>query len=237
MNDVFASVFFDWDSTLSRIEGIDELARDAPEEQRREIERATADAMAGRCTLEEVYRRRLEVVAPGEAELRSLAARYHEELVPDAAEVVAALRTLGKVVGVISGGLLPAVVETAAAIGIQREHVHAVPVRIDAAGRFDGFDERFPLACTGGKQVVLAGLPPSCRPLCFVGDGMTDLEAAGEVDRFVGFGGVVRRPEVERAAAHYCHEPRLAPLLRFLLSDQERRQLGEDPRFAALQDR
>ena len=108
------------------------------------------------------------------------------------------------------------------------------PIELDTQGRYAGFDDQFPLACSGGKRVVLESLPTTLRPLCFVGDGVTDLEAAASAERFIGYGGAVRRPEVERAADHYCAAPRLAPLLDWILTPEERERLAGDPRFAAL---
>ncbi len=91
-----------------------------------------------------------------------------------------------------------------------------------------------PLWRNGGKVDVLRARPATERPLCFVGDGVTDLEAKDVVERFIGFGGVARRPAVERAAAFYTAEPRLAAVLPFVLTDDERVELRRTPRFRAL---
>ena len=107
----FNSVVFDCDSTLSSIEGIEELAR----EHRAEVEALTDQAMRGTIPLEQVYGRRLELVRPTRSRVQALGQRYIETLVPDAADTVAALMQEGVHVRVISGGLKPAVVVLAAA--------------------------------------------------------------------------------------------------------------------------
>ena len=101
----FRTVLIDCDSTLSAIEGIDELAV----HHRADVERLTDDAMRGRIPLEQVYGRRLELVQPTRAALDALGRQYIARLVPDARETVAALQAAGVDVRIISGGLLPAV--------------------------------------------------------------------------------------------------------------------------------
>ena len=65
-------VFLDCDSTLSAVEGIDELAS----RNGSDVATLTTDAMAGRVTMESVYRRRLELIDPGTDDLIWLADRY-----------------------------------------------------------------------------------------------------------------------------------------------------------------
>ena len=63
---------------------------------------------------------------------------------------------------------------------------------------------------------------------------VTDLEAAGEVARFIAYGGVVRRAEVFERARVKCATPDLAALVPWLLSGDERRALAELGAHAAL---
>jgi len=86
----FDAVCFDCDSTLTRIEGIDELARRAGREA--EIASLTEAAMNGAIPLEAVYAKRLELVRPDRAALAWLAERYTDEMVSGAAETIAMLR-------------------------------------------------------------------------------------------------------------------------------------------------
>jgi len=69
-------VFFDVDSTLVTIEGIDVLAGGNPE-----IARLTAAAMNGEVALDDVYGRRLEVIRPTLPDVEALGARYCASLV------------------------------------------------------------------------------------------------------------------------------------------------------------
>lgn len=211
---------FDCDSTLSAIEGIEELGR----AHRQEIARLTDAAMAGEVPLEEVYGRRLALARPDRARLEDLGRRYIETLVPDARETIAALLGEGVRVRVLSGGLLPAVRMLATALGIAAEDVAAVDVHFDGDGGYAGFDTTSPLARAGGKMVILARWRAhAALPILLVGDGATDLEARDAADAFVAFAGIVERPAVTAAADAVVRANSLAPILPLALG-------GEAPR-------
>ena len=213
---IFRTVIFDCDSTLSAIEGIDELAVDC----REEVAHLTDAAMRGEIPLEQVYGRRLALVRPTRAAVEALAREYVARLVPDARETVAALLAAGVEVRIVSGGLLPAVLAVARALGVPESHVSAVDVGFDADGNYAGFDTTSPVAFTGGKRVAIErwSVP---RPAMMVGDGTTDLEARPVVDAFVAFAGVVAREPVIQAADAVITAPSLAPLLPLVLHDSD----------------
>jgi phosphoserine phosphatase len=204
----FRTVIFDCDSTLSTIEGIEELARD----HRAEVEALTEEAMRGSLPLEQVYGRRLELVRPPRSRVLALGQRYIETLVPDAIETVAALRAEGIDVRVISGGLKPAVLAVARKLGIADQAVAAVDLYFGPDGGYAGFEEGSPLATSGGKRRVIESWQLD-RPVLMVGDGATDLEARPVVDGFAAFAGVVYRAPVVAAADYVIRDNSLAPIL------------------------
>ncbi|HEY8468089.1 MAG TPA: HAD-IB family phosphatase [Longimicrobiales bacterium] len=205
----FRTVLFDCDSTLSTIEGIDELARDHPE-----VHALTEAAMRGEVPLEEVYGRRLEIVRPTREAVEALGRRYIETMVPGARETVRALLDAGVRVRVISAGLRPAVMALARELGLGDDDVAAVDVRFSADGSYAGYDAASPPARSGGKRAVVeAWLPELPRPILMVGDGATDLEVQGVVDCFAAFAGVVARPAVIAAADAVIRERSLLPVL------------------------
>lgn len=209
-------VIFDCDSTLTRIEGIDELAR--MQDREPEIAALTAAAMDGRVPLEDVYGRRLALLRPAQRDVERLGRRYVEELVPGTRETFAALRAAGVSVHVVSAGVRPAVVALGYALGVDAAHVHAVDLEFDAAGGYRGFDQASPLTRSGGKREVCAGLIARFGRCAAVGDGITDLEMQEAGADFIGFGGVVVREAVRRAAARYVEAPGLDAVLPLLLS-------------------
>ncbi len=215
----YGTIVFDCDSTLSGIEGIDELAGDL----RPEIAALTQRAMAGELPLEAVYGLRLARIRPTRDRLARLAEEYAAAALPGAGDLVRRLRSLGKRVVVVSGGVRQAVEPFAAGLGIPATDVRAVELFFDGSGQYLGFDESSPLARSGGKIEVLRDLAraPGAGALAFVGDGITDLEAAGEVARFVAFAGFVRRPEVVTRARVVCEVPHAAPLQFVLMTEEE----------------
>lgn len=210
----FGTVIFDCDSTLSTIEGIEEIAR----EHRAEIEAMTEEAMRGAIPLEEIYGRRLALVRPPRGRVLALGQRYLQTLVPGARETIAALQAEGIEVRIISGGLEPAILALARGLGIPENAVAAVDVYFDDDGGYAGFDEASPLAASGGKRTVIEAWRASMpRPVMLVGDGATDLEAQPVVDAFIAFAGVAFRPAVVAAADFTIRENSLAPVLELAL--------------------
>ncbi|MHC5066210.1 MAG: HAD-IB family phosphatase [Planctomycetota bacterium] len=230
----FRSIYFDCDSTLSAIEGIDELGRFASEDVQKELVKLTKLAMDGKLPLEEAYPKRLELLQPSEAQVGSLSESYIGALVPEVSEVIVALTHLGKQIGIVSAGVMQGVLPLARHLGIPEENVHAVTLQFDADGKYQDFDRSCPLWKNGGKRNLLAAIPEQHKPACLVGDGVTDLEAAEVVDLFVGFGGVERREAVEAASEQYLTGPGLGPLLELVLDEDEKAQLRELPPFAPL---
>ena len=210
----FDVICFDCDSTLSKIEGIDELARRAG--MGAEIAKLTDAAMNGEFPLEAVYERRLALIKPDKASIDWVADLYIAEIVAGVKEVFSTLLAQGKTVHIISGGLRPAIIPLAAYLGLPESHVHAVEVFFDETGAYAGFDQASPLARTGGKAVVVAGLKTEA-PLLMIGDGKTDLEAKQAGAYVIGFGGVVDRDIVRENADFYSTDPALTFVLEHIL--------------------
>jgi phosphoserine phosphatase len=221
-------IFFDCDSTLTRIEGVDELARLKGIFE--DVQRLTASAMDGEVHLSSVYDQRLDLLHPTRAEIRAIERLYRASIVQDARELIGALNLLGRQVFIVSGGLAPAVVPFGISLGVPREHIRAVGVVFDRlSGRWwdyrldrEGFnpDERYldhdagPLTETRGKVDVVHQLREGrSGKALLVGDGVSDLMARPVVDLLVGFGGVVRRERVAAEADVFLECDSLAPVL------------------------
>jgi phosphoserine phosphatase len=217
----FASVVFDCDSTLAAIEGIDELAGPFAAE----VAALTDAAMRGEIALEDVYGRRLELIRPSRAAVDELGRAYVRALVPHARETVAALRSLGIDVRVVSGGLRPPVEAVAAELGIPADRVYAVGIDFDPDGRYAGFEFTSPLARSGGKETVIRSMDLP-RPALLVGDGATDLEARPAVDAFAAYMGVAFRPRVAAGADFVLRDASLSPVLALAAGREGRARLA-----------
>ncbi len=213
----FRTVIFDCDSTLSRMEGIEELAG----EHAAEIARLTDRAMAGEVPLEEVYRLRLDLIKPSYDDLLVVGHRYVERRVPGLENSLESLRRAGIDLRVISGGLLPAVLVFTRYLGIPDDRVRAVDVEFGSGGEYLGFDTDSPLARSGGKLEVIrewAGAGDMAEPVLLVGDGATDLEARPAVQAFAAYTGVVQRDAIVAAADFVIPGPRLDQVVELAIS-------------------
>src|SRR5262249_12675474 len=125
----FEHVLFDCDSTLSAIEGVDELARLKGKQGR--VGLLTQKAMDGDLDLADVYGKRLRAIRPTRGQLAEIEQLYWDALVPDAREVIAALLYLGKQVYIISGGLAAPVRGFGARLGVPAENIRAVELEFN----------------------------------------------------------------------------------------------------------
>jgi phosphoserine phosphatase len=198
-------ICFDCDSTLSAIEGIDELARVRGPEVYRQVEAMTNDAMNGRIPVESVFGQRLEIIRPRREDVAKVGAQYVATVEPTARETVMALKKRGWTPLIVSGGFRQAIQPLADFLGIAR--VEAVDLFFDAAGNYRGYDMDFPTTRSGGKPEVIGALKREYSPerIVMVGDGVSDLEAQPAVDLFVGFGRYTARAKVQSEAKEFIH--------------------------------
>lgn len=210
----FSTVIFDCDSTLSAIEGVDEVAGPF----KAESTLLTEMAMQGQITLEEVYGRRLELIRPTRDAIERLGQRYIDTIVPDAREVVGELISAGITVQILSGGFAQPVEQVGAYLGVDASRVAAVRLEFKEDGSYRDFDRASPMTRSGGKREWIREnderLP---RRRLMVGDGVTDLETRQVVDCFAAFAGVVRRDMVVNAADRVIAGPGLGEVVRLAL--------------------
>lgn len=199
-------IFFDCDSTLSAIEGVDELARLRGPGCFERVEAMTREAMDGRVPIDEVFGRRLELIRPTRAETEAIGRRYVETVEPTAQATMAAVRARGWTPVILSAGYTQAIAPLARFLGIER--IEAVALRFDAAGDYAGFDSSYPTTRNGGKPARIVQLRRELAPAhtVMVGDGISDLETRPAVDLFVGFGRYVERPKVRAGASAFIHQ-------------------------------
>lgn len=194
-------VVFDCDSTLSAIEGVDELARACGPEMLTAVEAMTNAAMDGTISVESVFGRRLEIIRPTADQLAAVAARYVETIEPTAEETIQLLRERGWTPVILSGGFRAAIRPLADLLGIER--IEAVDLQFDPqTGEYRGFDAAYPTTRSGGKPEIIRQLRRELDParVVMVGDGVSDLETKPEVDLFVGFGRYAKRARVRQEA-------------------------------------
>jgi phosphoserine phosphatase len=206
-------ICFDCDSTLSSIEGIDELARIRGPEVFARVEALTADAMNGLVRMEDVFARRMEIVRPGAHEAAAVGKRYVETVEATAKATISELARKGWTTVIISGGFRQVIRPLADFLGVAR--VEAVDLHFDGDGSYRGYATDYPTTRSGGKGEVIAQLRAEFKPekVVMVGDGASDMETRPVVDLFVGYGGFVSRENVKRGSAAFVTSLAAVPAL------------------------
>jgi len=189
-------IAFDCDSTLSAIEGVDELARLAGDDIFRQVEELTNQAMDGEIAIAEIFGRRLDLIQPSREQCRQVGLMYLEQIEPTATETISKLQSEGWECLIISGGFAPCIELLAQQLNIKT--VEAVPLHFHPDGSYAGFDSSYPTTRNGGKPEVLDRIRKNDAPdqLVMVGDGVSDLETTPVVDHFIGFTRYAARPQV-----------------------------------------
>lgn len=195
--------FMDCDSTLSTIEGIDELARAKGDDVFAQVVELTHAAMNGDVPIHEVFPRRMEMIRPDRALCEEVGALYVKTMVPGAEDFIRDLKAAGWLPIILSGGFEPLIRPFADHLGIS--HVEAVPLYFHEDGSYKGYGEDYPTTRNLGKNEVIREWKQAVLPkqILMMGDGVSDLETKPDVDAFIGFGGVLTRTKVKSGCDYW----------------------------------
>jgi phosphoserine phosphatase len=156
--------------------------------------------MDGSTPMESIFAKRLDMIKPTLKELESIGQKYIQQVEPTALDTIKKLKAAGWTVIIVSGGFTQAIRPLAQYLGIER--VEAVELRFNADGSYAGYVESCPTAKSKGKNVVVLKLRDEFKAyqMILVGDGASDLEVKGDVDKMIGFGRYTPRPKVKAGA-------------------------------------
>lgn len=214
MEPKFKNVIFDCDSTLTRIEGLDEIARRKGMLNR--VELITQQGMNGEIPYRVSFQKRwLEIVRPSKKDLEWLGELYVQNLIEDALRVVSKLMSMGRNVFILSHVPEVSINILAKSLGLPPENVFAVPVKFRQDSLMS-IPEAFLEVIEDFKVQVIKKVR-TYGSTVLVGDGITDYTAGKEADLFIGFGGVTKRPKVKELSQVYIEEPRLQPVVDIVL--------------------
>jgi HAD superfamily phosphoserine phosphatase-like hydrolase len=193
-------LFIDCDSTLSSIEGIDELARLSDPEIFAQVVELTNLAMNGDIPLQDVFKKRMEIIKPSYDMIREVSELYIEHMVPGAMDFMIYARANGWKPVILSGGFEPIIRPLADHLGIP--HLEAVPLYFNDSGDYTGYSEDYPTTRNLGKNEIIREWKKAMLPekVVMIGDGISDLETQTDVDLMIGYGGVVSRDKVKQGA-------------------------------------
>jgi D-3-phosphoglycerate dehydrogenase len=194
---------FDFDSTFTQVEGLDELADIAlagqPDRAERvaQIKALTDRGMAGEIGFQESLAQRLALLGASRRHLAPLVAHLQTKVSASIRRNAEFFRTHADRIYVVSSGFREFIEPVVAEFGIGPSHVLANTFTFDAEGNITGCDPANVLSRDGGKirQLVLLDLD---GPVYVLGDGYTDyqIREAGLAHRFYAYTENVSRPSV-----------------------------------------
>ena len=216
------SIVIDFDSTFTKVEGLDELANIAlagkreREETVRAIRELTDLGMAGELALSESLRRRVALLQANQLHIDELVAFLFTKISDSFLRNKAFLTQYSDQIYIVSSGFKEFIVPIVASMGIKPQNVYANTFVFDEAGNIIGLDQTNVLAHDKGKVKLLEALKLPGE-VYVIGDGYTDYEIkeAGLATRFYAFTENVERPKVMALA-----ERRSASLDEFLFDNQ-----------------
>lgn len=194
---------FDFDSTFTQVEGLDELAEIALQGQPNQSDvvgqiRALTDrGMSGELNFQDSLAQRLAILGANRRHLEPLVERLKGKVSESIRRNGDFFRRFADRIYVVSSGFREFIEPVVAEFGIAPDHVLANTFTFDAEGRITGADATNVLSRNGGKilQLKALDLPGDVYVL---GDGYTDyqIREAGLANRFYAYTENVSRPSV-----------------------------------------
>ncbi len=200
---------FDFDSTFTQVEALDELAEIAfagkPEREQvvQQIAELTDRAMAGELDFREALEQRLQLLHANKQDLQQLVEVLKEKISPSVVRNKAFFEQNRDDILIISSGFKDFIVPVVAELGIPADQVYANTFTFDTEGKINGFDTDNPLSQQKGKVKLMQQLNLE-GDVYVIGDGYTDYEIreAGYAKKFYAFTENVERQKVTDQADH-----------------------------------
>lgn len=205
------NIFFDLDSTLVTIEGLDYLAQ--LKGLAGQVVPITNAAMNGEIAMQVAMERKIQLLKPSRNDINQIGRVYLDNFTLGAKETITALHNIGFNCWILTGNFTEAANIVAAELEIPMHRVIANQLQYDKQGNFLAFDSSQPLSGNNGKTISLQKLGLDLSHVVMVGDGNTDLETQDHVGLFIGFGGVVKRSHVAKYANIYVDTPDLRVII------------------------
>ncbi|MFH1405247.1 MAG: HAD-IB family phosphatase [Patescibacteria group bacterium] len=219
MQKQYQQFFFDFDSTIVATETLDLLAKMkgiGPE-----VEKMTEASMNGEVRLEDVFAKKMDMIAPCRADIDQVILYCKRNLVEGIAETFHALQFLKKEVYIVTSNFYEIAGPVGQSLNIDKDHVISNFLYFDDQGEYTGISDDSMLCKSGGKANAIE--PHLCEDklAVFIGDAASDLATKGTADLFVGFGGVVARNIVRENADIFFDSENMVDLLRLVLDKTE----------------
>ncbi len=199
----------DFDSTFTKVEGLDELAEIAlagnPNREKvvAEIRALTESGMNGEMSFSEGLKSRIELLKANKTHIELLIEHLRTKVSDSFTRNRRFLSEYADQILIVSSGFREFIEPIVTELGIKSENIYANSFIFDENDNIIGYDENNLLAQDKGKVKLLKelNLPGD---VCAIGDGYTDYElrASGLANRFYAFTENVEREKVVAVADH-----------------------------------
>jgi D-3-phosphoglycerate dehydrogenase len=202
-------IIIDFDSTFTKVEGLDELAAIAlkghPEKDLvvQKISDLTNKGMNGEMSFADGLRQRIALLKANRTHIDDLVSFLRTKISDSFQRNKQFLTENADQIFIVSSGFKEFIVPIATEMGIREDHVYANEFIFDEDGNIIGVDEENQLSTDGGKIKILSALNLAGEVYA-IGDGYTDyeLKASGLANRFYAFTENIERPRVMAVADH-----------------------------------
>jgi D-3-phosphoglycerate dehydrogenase / 2-oxoglutarate reductase len=193
----------DFDSTVTQVEGLDELAAIALKGQAdgaevvKKIKALTDAGMSGEISFSEALKSRIELLKANKSHIEILIDFLNTKISDSFLRNKSFLKEYNADIYIVSSGFKEFILPITQSLGLKDENVYANTFTFDEEGNITGVDQSNVLAQTGGKIKLMESLKFEGH-VSVIGDGYTDFEIkkAGFADRFYAFTENVERPKV-----------------------------------------
>lgn len=197
----------DFDSTVTQVEGLDELAAIALKGQAdgaeivKKIKALTDAGMSGEISFSEALKNRIELLKANKSHIEILIDFLKTKISDSFLRNKSFLKEYKADIYIVSSGFKEFIIPITQSLGLNDENVYANTFTFDQDGNITGVDQSNVLAQTGGKIKLMESLKFDGH-VSVIGDGYTDFEIkkAGFADRFYAFTENVERPKVTAEA-------------------------------------
>ncbi|WAC12015.1 phosphoglycerate dehydrogenase [Dyadobacter pollutisoli] len=202
-------IIIDFDSTFTKVEGLDELAAIAlkghPEKDLivQKISDLTNKGMNGEMSFADGLRQRIALLKANRSHIDDLVSFLRTKISDSFQRNKQFLTENADQIFIVSSGFKEFIVPIATEMGVREDHVYANEFVFDEEGNIIGVDEENQLSTDGGKIKILSTLNLAGEVYA-IGDGYTDyeLKASGLANRFYAFTENIERPRVMAVADH-----------------------------------
>jgi D-3-phosphoglycerate dehydrogenase len=197
------TIVIDFDSTFTKVEGLDELARIALEGNPKQAEivgkirEITDKGMTGEYSFADSLRERVALLPANQTHVNQLITFLKGKISDSFKRNKAFIREHADRILIVSSGFKDFIVPVVAEMGIAAENVHANTFTYDGDGNITGYDQTNLLSQDKGKVRLLQALALEGE-VFVIGDGYTDYELreAGLANKFFAFTENVSRKAV-----------------------------------------